>query len=64
MATRTLDVRMPLAQVSLTTLILCAVAGSADPLGYIDDISFEFLNWKRLEEKPQSKLDWTLRALR
>lgn len=61
---RTLDVRVQVAQVSLAALIIWGLVALADVLGLISYYSFMFRHGRRLDQTPQSKLDWMLQALR
>lgn len=61
---RTIDVEVMAAQVSLTAVVVCSVTLGLVLLGLLNYWVFVLLNLRRLDEAPQSKLDWMLQTLR
>lgn len=61
---RDIDVRVRAAQVSLTCLVVCGVMAAMILIGIAHYWWFILRNLKRLDQTPQSKLDWMLHTLR
>ena len=61
---RTLDVRVKAAQVSFTCIVVCSILALIVLCGLVNYWFFLLVHWNRLDQTPQSKLDWMLQTLR
>lgn len=64
LATRLIDVRARVVQVSLTCLIVCSAMTLIVLIGVLHYWLFLICNFRRLDKTPQSKLDWMLQTLK
>lgn len=60
---RELDIRVPVPQVSVPCVVICAIGFVMVLAGGVNFFAFTTFNRGRLEGAPQSKLDWMLKTL-